>query len=284
MMQEREDSTARHIRCFSDLHLAATNIYAGIDVYDLFRRTVNLVSSLQYTFLYLFVLRNAIVGDKCMNHVYAKWRRLNREDFCSTVPFRTTVDILTNVSEIPRFSHINNEIIFCMLSEFTDREVKEESLVLLSRSMDTSFDMQPVEPAQTHPVDFKLKKRPHHIEWNHKGEYDLHKLHKRLGSKLTDQDIDILTDDFIWPNIQFNPSLTTLDKLSLIATGYTYAGKMDVETPKRFWVTRKLDFCQSMSIPNNLCVDIDFKTAQSRLTDLSRRMNANLEILQKQKL
>lgn len=101
-MEERKESTARHVRSFEDLHLASANVYACIDVYDLFRRVVNMISSLEYSYMYLVVLRSVITDSPQKKLLCNKWHKLERSVI--QVPFKTTVDVLTDATNVPQLT------------------------------------------------------------------------------------------------------------------------------------------------------------------------------------
>lgn len=289
-MQERELSTARHIRCFGDLRLASIHTYACIDVYDLFRRVVNMLSSLKYSYLYLVVLHSFISNDPQKKEIFNKWKLINRDNL--NVPFKTTVDVLNNVLNVPKFTNWNFKILKLMLlyDNFNESTNDKENInfnennnnndennsnynikvpvLLISSSNDSSNYIQPVEPEFEKP-QFKLKKRPFNIKWNHEGQFDINKLHKRFGDQLTDNDIDIITDDFLWPMIKFSPSMRSIDKISLILTGYLYSGEMDQKTPERFYGGK---YANIGSFPNEVYQDIDFKSAESKMSELKIQM------------
>lgn len=298
-MEERKDSTARHIRSFGDLHLAAANVYAYIDVYDLFRRVVNMIASLEYSYMYLVVLRSVITEAPQKKLLCSKWHKLEKSVI--QVPFRTTVDVLTDVTYVPLLSRNNCEILKILILRMNvggsgkrmqdEKEAENDEketpmpVLLLSPSVDESHFMPPVEPAEefTGKSIFKSKRRPFQIRWNHEGEYDIGRLHKKYGSNLTDDDLDILTDQFLWPCLKLTPAMSLLDKLSVILTGYLYSGELESHTLQRFWEGRSQaaltnnENLRNSTIPAVVFEDLDFKTAEASLTELKLRMTAKMK-------
>lgn len=295
-MEERDVSTARHVRSFGDLQLAAGNTYACIDVYDLFRRVVNMISSLEYSYMYLLILRAIITNDPQKRVLCSKWRKMEKSSI--QVPFKTTVDVLTDAANVPRFTRFNCEVLKRMIlrsdavheckpkqSKSDAEEIEDTPVLLLSPSTDSSNFVPPAEPVNNDKGKyvFKSKKRPFHIAWNHEGEYDIGKLHKKLGSNLTDDDLDILTDQFLWPCLKLTPAMSLLDKLSVILTGYLYSGELESHTMQRFWDGRIQESLQNnenvrdVKIPEGVYEDLDFKTAEAKLTELKLKMTARMK-------
>ena len=298
-MEERKESTARHVRSFGDLHLASANVYACIDVYDLFRRVVNMISSLEYSYMYLVVLRSVITDSPQKKLLCSKWHKLERSVI--QVPFKTTVDVLTDATNVPQLTRDNYEILKRMIlrrdnsgggkQRQNEREAQEDEkentmpVLLLPLSVDKSHFMQPAVPAEeyTGKSIFKSKRRPFQIKWNHEGEYDIGKLHRKYGKNLTDDDLDILTDQFLWPCLKLTPAMSLLDKLSVILTGYLYSGELESHTLQRFWEGRSLDTLtnnenlRNSKIPDVVFEDLDFKTAEACLTELKLKMNAKMK-------
>lgn len=201
------------------------------------------------------------------------------------MPGRSVVDILDNVDQnVPNFTNLNYEIVKKMILNYgyqSDNKSKLENppILLLSRSMDSSGFVVPAEP-KIDNSSFNLKKRPFHIDWNHNGGvYDIQELHLKQGIFLNDNDLEILTDKFIWPNLRFTRNMSLLDKLSLILTGYIYSGDMDLQTIERFYCNRKVkDDC--LEIPDVVFYDLKQDEIAQRLSILKKKMNEKMKQLQ----
>lgn len=274
-MKEREDSTARHIRTFGDLTCAAESLYACIDVYDLYRRVSSLIESLQYTFLYVTFLRkimlNTFKSNSNSNRSLARnWRRWSVNSMA--IPKRLVVHILNNVNSTPKLTYYNYNLLVLLLVEFNEYE----DIVLLERDRDPTPLIAPVDctSAQKHFMKFKLQPEPMTIKWNSKGSLDIRKLHLTYGSNLSIDDLDVLADPFLWPELNFHVSMSIVDKLSLILTGYLYNGKFHKSIiPRASEVKEDEKNCHGkdfeVSIDNR---DIKNSVASKLLTELSLKI------------
>lgn len=293
-MKEKEDSTARHIRCFGDLYLASSHLYACIDIYDLYRRVVNMISSLIYTYLYLIVLRSIILNDPQKKIICNNWRKIMKVDL--NVPSRTVIDVLTNVLNVPKFSNLNNKILTLMILNnnhckleceekenfyFNDNEDDHYTelnvpVLLLSNSNDNSNYVPPVEP-EFGDSCFNIKKREFFINWNHQGKFDINALHLKYGKLITDDDLDIITDNFLWPKVKLTPTMSFIDKLSLILTGYLYTGELGDGTIERIFGDKKIDVKGIEMLPECIYQDLDLNLAQEELTHLKIKMSKKMK-------
>lgn len=184
------------------------------------------------------------------------------------VSYKNIVDIVVNPDNLPRWSCNNYKRILSFMDKF-DNDNDDDKLVLLSYSEDISPNVRLVEEIEKNINSFikiainsfnylfntdnkdtipKLKQfncKPF-IKWNKSNHQNILKHFIKYSSFLSEDDLILLNDPFIWNKIGITETikLSTIDTLSVILTGYTFENGMILQSTKN-----RLNLYN----PNNVC-------------------------------
>ena len=278
-LKERTDTSAAHLRSIGDLSLAANSIYACIDVYDLFRRVVNLVGSLHVIYAYLTVLHITLSDPQMAKRVQAFWQNPLTQVKLRSVPYRTVVGLLTNPETVPKWSCRNYQIILQFMEQSQDTSFNENLLLVLG-DVDFSPQVIPVEETPVTPTmkSFKIRCFPQTIDWNRKAPKNIKDIHRKLSKHLLEDDFDVLADEYIWrrSNVELSASMSLIDIVSAVLTGYTYyTGTLLKGTSARFAGDRPTYYKDVNDSEN--WNDLSYENAQMLLSNLKMTMASKLK-------